>query len=148
MATRIGKAIELIHDIAGVGPKATKGCSIIFNARFFLRQGEEVTRNAHAIAMCRDQLPTRVVEDVELIDHVTTLGKRQPIAAVEKTLCGRQASGYREILASPHLCYAERGVTNLVPPRAMLRMKLGSVSQIAHRDHRLWLKASALPNRV
>lgn len=124
MATRIDKGIELIHDIPGIGPKAIKGCAIIYNARFFLRQGEEVTRDAHSIAMYRDWLPTRIVEDVELIDHTITLGKRQPIASVEKTLYGMQAHGYREVIASPHLCYGERGVENLIPPRAMLRIRL------------------------
>jgi hypothetical protein len=124
MATKIDKGIELISDIPGIGPKAIKGSSIIYNARFFLRQGEEVTRDAHSIAMYPDRLPIRIVEDVALIDHATTLGKRQSIAAVEKTLYGMQAGGYREVLASPHLCYGERGVENSIPPCAMLRIRL------------------------
>jgi len=123
MDTQIDHGIELIHDIPGVGPKAIKGSSIIYNARF-LRQGKEVTRDVHSIAMYRDRLPIRIVEGAQLIDHATTLGKRQPIAAVEKTLYGMQAGGYREVLASPHLCYGELGVANLIPPRAMLHIRL------------------------
>lgn len=124
MSTQIDKGIQLIRDIPGVGPTAIKGCSIIYNARFFLRQGKEVTRDAQSIAIYRDRLPIRIVEDVELIDHATTLGKRQPIAAVEKALYGMQAGGYREVIASPHLCFGESGVENLIPPRAMLHIKL------------------------
>jgi len=103
---------------------AEKGCVITYNARFFLRKGDEVTRDAESIGAYRLHLTIRVVDGVELIDHTTTLGKRQPIAGVEKSLYGMQSGGYREVLVSSHLGYGEAGIINLVPPNAMLRIKL------------------------
>jgi FKBP-type peptidyl-prolyl cis-trans isomerase len=61
---------------------------------------------------------------VELIDHTTTLGKRQSIAGVEKSLYGMQAGGYREVLVSAHLGYGAVGVSDIIPPNAMLRIQL------------------------
>jgi hypothetical protein len=120
----LDKGIELLGEVPGAGLEATRGCTVVYNARFFLRRGDEVTRDRQAIAMYRDRLPLRLVDDAELIDHETTLGKRRPIAAVEKTLYGMQADGYREVLASAHLCYGAAGVGDLIPPHAMLRIKL------------------------
>lgn len=108
----------------GSGPKATKGCEVVYNARFFLRRGDEVSHDAESIARYRERLTIRRIDGVELIDHVTILGKRQPIAAVEKSLFGMQAGGYREVLTSAHLCYGERGVEGRIPANAMLRIKL------------------------
>ena len=132
MDTQIDHGIELISDIPGVGPKAIKGSSIIYNARFFASGKGSHTR-CSLYRDVSDRLPIRIVEGAQLIDHATTLGKRQPIAAVEKTLYGMQAGGYREVLASPHLCYGELGVANLIPPSRHATYKaLGPVSPIIH----------------
>lgn len=61
---------------------------------------------------------------VELIDHVTELGKRRPIAGVEKSLYGMRAGGYREVLVSPHLAYGKSGVEGLIPANAVLRIQI------------------------
>lgn len=124
VAKLVTKGVQLIEDLPGEGPVAVKGCVIIYNARFFLRRGDEVTRDSRSIALYGDRLNTRVIDGVELIDHTVTLGKRQPISGVEKSLYGMQAGGYREILASPHLCYGESGVEGIVPSNAMLRIQL------------------------
>ena len=120
----LDKGIELLSEVPGAGLEATKGCSVVYNARFFLRRGDEVTQDGRLIAMYRDRLPLRLVDDAELIDHETILGKRRAIAAVENTLYGMRADGYREVLASAHLCYGETGVGDLIPPGAMLRIRL------------------------
>lgn len=124
MANRLDKGIELLEDLPGQGAKAEKGFQVVYNARFFLRRGDEVTRDSQSIALYRDHLPIREIGGVELIDHTTVLGKRQPIACVEKSLIGMQAGGFREILASPQLCYGEKGIDGLIPPNAMLRVQL------------------------
>ena len=121
---QIAKGIELLRDIPGEGPEAEKGAVVTYNARFFLRKGDEVTRDAQSIALYGSRLHTRTIDGVELIDHTTTLGKRQPIAGVEKSLYGMQPGGYREILVSPHLGYGETGISGLIPPNAMLRIQL------------------------
>jgi len=124
MTSRIAKGIDLLKDLPGAGPIAAKGDIVIYNARFFLRKGHEVTRDAQSIAAHGSRLNTRTIDGVELIDHTTTLGKRQSIAGVEKSLYGMQPGGYREVLVSPHLGYGEAGVADLIPPDAMLRVQL------------------------
>ncbi|MDH3510834.1 MAG: FKBP-type peptidyl-prolyl cis-trans isomerase [Gammaproteobacteria bacterium] len=124
MSIKIAKGIELLKDIPGEGAAAEKGTVVTYNARFFLRKGDEVTRDAQSIAAYRSYLTIRTIDGVELIDHTTTLGKRQSIAGVEKSLYGMQAGGYREVLVSSHLGYGAVGVTDLIPPNAMLRIQL------------------------
>ena len=124
MAARLTKGIDLLSEVAGAGLVAEKGCVVTYNARFFLRRGEEVTRDALSIAAYRSSLNIRTIGDVELIDHTTILGKRQPIAGVEKSLYGMQPGGYREVLASAHLCYGKSGVEGRIPPNAALRIAL------------------------
>jgi hypothetical protein len=124
MSIKIAKGIELLKDIPGEGAAAEKGTVVTYNARFFLRKGDEVTRDAQSIAAYRSYLTIRTIDGVELIDHTTTLGKRQSIAGVEKSLYGMQAGGYREVLVSAHLGYGAVGVTDIIPPNAMLRIQL------------------------
>ena len=121
---KLANGIELIEEVIGQGPAADKGAVVRYNARFYLRRGEEVTRDREIIARARDQIETRVIGGIELIDHVTELGKRRPIAGVEKSLYGMRKSGYREVLVAPHLAYGEGGVPGLIPARAMLRIQL------------------------
>ena len=113
-----------MEDIPGRGTKAKKGCQVVYNARFFLRRGDEVTNDPRSIALYRRHLAIRQIDGVELIDHTTVLGRRQPIACVEKSLYGMQAGGFREILAGPQLCYGKKGIEGLIPPNAMLRVQL------------------------
>ena len=124
MNRQLTKGIELLDELTGSGPVAEKGCRVTYNARLFLRRGDEVTQDARSIAAYREHLTTRVVDGVELIDHTTTLGKRQPIAAIEKSLVGMQPGAQREVQASAHLCYGPRGIDGLVPPNAMLTIRL------------------------
>ena len=124
MAMQFDKGIELVREIAGRGAKAGKESQVVYNARFFLRKGDEVTRDAQSISVYRDHLDTRHIDGVELIDHTTVLGKRHSIACVEKALFGMQAGGYREIIASQHLCYGANGIDGLIPPNAVLRVQL------------------------
>ena len=120
----VDKGIELLRDRPGSGTLAEKGTRVAYNARFFLRRGEEVTRDRHSIALYRSRLSIRLVDDVELIDHETRLGKRQSIAGVEKSLIGMREGGYREVLVAPHLAYGASGVEGEIPPHAMLRIEL------------------------
>ncbi len=124
MAGQLAKGIELINDVPGVGPVADRGSAVTYNARLFLRRGDEVTQDVRLIARHREHLVTRCVEGVELIDHTTALGKRHAIAGIERSLYGMQAGGYREVLASAHLCYRESGIPGIIPPNAMLRIRL------------------------
>ena len=92
------KGIELLDERNGSGPAAAKGDEVVYNARMYLRRGDEVTTDQRSIEMYGLTQRVRKVKDTQLLDHRTVLGKRQPIAAVEKTLFGMQAGGYREVL--------------------------------------------------
>ncbi len=124
MATHIAKGIELLSDKPGTGTAAVKGSAVTYNARLFLRRGDEVTFDAKSIALYETRLTTRKIDSVQLIDHATILGKRQPIAGVEKSLYGMKAGGWREVLVSPHLAYGKKGLADLIPADAMLRIQL------------------------
>ena len=124
MKKKLTKGIELLDEVLGEGPEAVKSSVVTYNARAFLRRGDEVTRDAEIISGARGHLTTRIIDGVELIDHVTELGKRRPIAGIEKSLYGMRRGGYREVLVSPHLAYGEQGVSNLIPANAMLRILL------------------------
>ena len=124
MSKRLVKGIQLLQEVAGAGLVADKGCRVVYNVRLFLRRGDEVTQDPRSIAAYREHLTTRMVDGMELIDHSTTLGKRRPIAAVEKSLFGMQAGGQREVQASAHLCYGRAGIEGLIPPNAMLKIRL------------------------
>ena len=124
MASQIKKGIELLDDRAGNGPVAVKGAVVTYNARFFLRRGDEVRPDALSIATYGSRLNTRIIDGVEVVDHVTTLGRRQSIAGVENSLYGMQSGGYREVRVSPHLAYGENGIKDLIPANALLRIQL------------------------
>ena len=121
---KLTNGIELLDEVPGEGPEAVIGAVVIYNARIFLRRGDEVTQDAEIISRARGSIRTRIIAGIELIDHMTKLGKRRTIAGVEKSLHGMKSKGYREVLVSPHLGYAEQGVPNLIPANAMLRIQL------------------------
>ena len=106
------------------GLRATKGCSVKYSARFYLRRGDEVTPDFEAIPLYGDQVPTRVVDGVVLIEHSTILGKRRAIAGIERMLDGLSAGSFREAVIPPHLAYGERGLGDSIPPNAMLRAQV------------------------
>ncbi len=124
MKRYIVKGIELLHETAGEGRLAETSLKVTYNARFFLRRGDEVTFDQRSIALYGEHLDTRLIEGVELVDHVATLGTRHVIAGVEKALCGMRAGGYREVMVSPHLAYGTKGLGDSIPPDAMLRIQL------------------------
>ena len=89
-----------------------------------MRKGDEVTQDASIISRARAHVQIRTINDVEVIDHVTELGKRRTIPGIEKALYGMKSNGYREVLVSPHLAYREKGIPGLIPENAMLRIQL------------------------
>jgi len=91
---------------------------------FFSVAATKFTQDFNSIALYRDRLVLRTVAGKELIDHVTEPGRRRAIAAIEKSLPGMREGGYCEVLASAHLCYGARGLGDIIPPDAMLRIQL------------------------
>ncbi|MGB5339626.1 MAG: FKBP-type peptidyl-prolyl cis-trans isomerase [Gammaproteobacteria bacterium] len=97
---------------------------VTYNARIFLRKGDEVTQDAAILSRGRAHLKTRMIDGAELIDHVTELGKRRCIAGIETALYGMKTRGFREVLVAPHLAYRETGIPGLIPENALLRIQL------------------------
>lgn len=95
-----------------------------YNARLYLRKGDEVTQDFRSIEAYGDRLQTRYIDDVQLIDHRITLGRRQAIAGVEKVILGMRPGGYREAVVAPHLAYGHQGLGDIIPPDALLRIQI------------------------
>lgn len=124
MAKKIAKGIDLLDEVPGEGPAADKGAVVTYNARMYLRKGDEVTQDAEIISRARNHVKTRMVDGIELIDHVSELGRRRLIAGIEKSLYGMKKNGYREVLVSPHLAYGVKGIAGVIPANALLRIQI------------------------
>jgi len=119
---RLG-GVKLLDDREGEGQPAQKGDRVIYNVRLFLNKGEEVPLNAsQAEHLPKEML--RIEGNVTFVDHQTVLGSRQTMAGIEHALTGMKAGGYRKVRISPHLAYREKGLSNLIPPQAVLTVEV------------------------
>ena len=115
--------IKLLDDREGSGEPAKKGDKVIYNVRIHLNKGDEVPLNEHQAEF----LPAgmlRTENGRRLVDHELILGKRRAIAGVEYALIGMKPGGYRKVRLSPHLAYRDEGLTDLIPPNAILKVEL------------------------
>ncbi len=120
---KLESGIKLLEDVPGTGAVARKGDRVTYNLRLFLNQGEEVPLDElQKDRLSNDQL--RVEGDREVIDRVVTLGKREVVPAVERSLTGMRVGGYRKLRASPHLAYRQAGIPGLIPENAVLIVEL------------------------
>ena len=119
---RLG-GVKLLDDREGEGQPAQKGDRVIYNVRLFLNKGEEVPLNASQAEHLPKQM-LRIEGNVTFVDHQTVLGSRQTMAGIEHALTGMKAGGYRKVRISPHLAYREKGLSNLIPPQAVLTVEV------------------------
>src|SRR5438477_7414071 len=111
--------LKLLEEREGVGTPAKKGDRVMFNMKLFLNKGDEIPLNeTQAKHLPKEMI--RVVEGMIFIDRTIVLGRREAIAGVEHTLMGMKAGGYRKVRISPHLAYRDKGISNLIPPDAVL----------------------------
>lgn len=132
---KLPSGLEILENREGTGPIAKSGQTIIYNVRIFLNHGDEVLINA---AQAKQGMPNERIRrenDQIFIDHVSTLGKRQAIAGIEKALLGMKVGGFRKVRVSPHLVYRDRGVPGLIPPDAVLNISV-------------WLREIVTPNNA
>ena len=121
---KLPAGLEILEDVEGFGPATVSGDTVVYNVRIFLNRGDEVEIN--------DVSPDRGIPDERirrddgqiLIDHISTLGKRQAIAGIEKALTGMRVGGFRKVRVSPHLAYRDRGIPGLIPPDAVLNVSV------------------------
>jgi FKBP-type peptidyl-prolyl cis-trans isomerase (trigger factor) len=121
---KLPSGLEILEDREGSGAAAQSGHTITYNVRIFLNRGDEVAIN-EALAE-RGIADDRIRRDGDqlLVDHISTLGKRQAIAGIEKALMGMRAGGFRKVRVSPHLAYRDHGVPGLIPPDAVLDVSI------------------------
>ena len=120
----IRPGIKLLEEREGTGRTAEKGCHATYNIRAYLNKGDEVPINRRDPAVPWPKEMISSDDKGELINFVCVLGKRQAFAAVEYTLIGMKAGGYRKVKAKPHLAYREAGVPGVVPKNAMLTFEI------------------------
>ncbi len=123
MARKAPETIEIVSELIEEGPRASNGDQVKYSTRLFLRRGDEVTSDFKSITMYGARIPTREVEGVLLVEHTTTLGKRQSIAGVERALHGLSAGSFREVIIPPQLAFGTKGSVG-IPPNAIIRAKL------------------------
>jgi len=121
--SRIASGIALLTETEGQGAAAAKGDRVIFNMRLWLNRGDEVPLNAKQAQHLPPQM-IRSVDGEKLIDHRATLGKREVVAGVERSLTGMKTGGYRKVRVSPHLAYREKGLPGLIPEHAVLIVEI------------------------
>ena len=119
----IQSGIKLLEETEGEGRLAQKGDRVVYNLRIHLNRGDEVPMNERQAQHVPGQL-LRDVDGQTLIDHTTTLGRRQSIAAVEYAMIGMSEGGYRKLRASPHLAYGTKGIPDLIPANAVLVLEI------------------------
>lgn len=115
--------LTLLEQRKGEGRAAQPGDRVVDNTRIFLNRGDEVPLNERQAANLHSEV-VRVVDGVSLIDHRIVLGRRQTIAGIELALIGMKIGGYRKVRIGPHLAYRSEGVLDLIPPAAVLIMKV------------------------
>ena len=115
--------IKLLDDREGSGEPAKKGDKVIYNVRIHLNKGDEVPLNERQAEFLPASM-LRTENGRPLVDHELILGKRRAIAGVEYALIGMKPGGYRKVRMSPHLAYRDEGLTDLIPPNAILMVEL------------------------
>ena len=120
---RLKKGIELLDEREGVGRPARESDRIVYNLRIFLNKGDEVLLNERQAEYLPEAM-IRMEGSYRFVNHETTLGRRESIAGIEHSLAGMKPGGYRKVRVSPHLAYREQGLTDIIPPNAVLIVEL------------------------
>jgi hypothetical protein len=121
--SEVARGITLLMEIEGEGRPAARGDRIIFNMKLWLNRGDEVPLNT----IQAQHLPGQMIRSLageKLVNHTATLGKREVIAGVERSLIDIKAGGYRKVRVSPHLAYRDKGLLGLIPEHAVLVIEI------------------------
>jgi len=121
--SEVARGITLLMEIEGEGRPAARGDRIIFNMKLWLNRGDEVPLNTIQAQHLPGQMIRSVAEE-KLVNHTATLGKREVIAGVERSLIDMKAGGYRKVRVSPHLAYRDKGLLGLIPEHAVLVIEI------------------------
>ena len=117
------RGITLLMEVEGQGPPTARGDRVLFNMKIWLNRGDEVPLNAIQAQHVPEQM-IRSVAGEKLVERIATLGKREVIAGIERSLMDMRAGGYRKVRVSPHLAYREKGLPGLIPENAVLEVEI------------------------
>ncbi len=123
MIKRLRNGIDLLDEREGAGRPAAKGDRVVYNLRIFLNKGDEVLLNERQAEYLPEAM-IRTEDGHRFVNHETALGRRQTIAGIEHSLEGMKPGGYRKVRVSPHLAYRDQGLTDFIPPNAVLIIEL------------------------
>ncbi|OQW31312.1 MAG: hypothetical protein A4E19_20290 [Nitrospira sp. SG-bin1] len=115
--------LKLLDEREGVGPAAQKDDRVVYTMRLYLNKGKEVPLNEKQAEHAPKET-IRMQYGVTLIDRTVTLGHREVIAGVDHALLDMKVGGYRKVRISPHLAYRDKGIPDLIPPRAVLVVEI------------------------
>jgi len=96
---RIRPGIKLLAEAEGQGEPAKKGDTVIFNWRLYRNQGDEIPLNEQQAAIPPPEM-IRHVDGRPLVDHKTTLGRRQTMAGVEYSLYGMRPASIQRFVSA------------------------------------------------
>jgi FKBP-type peptidyl-prolyl cis-trans isomerase (trigger factor) len=94
---RLQRGVKLLDEREGSGAAAKNGNRVIYNLKIYLNKGDEVLLNERQAEFLPEKM-IRTENGYRLVDHAMTLGRRQAIAGVERSLVGMKPGGYRKVL--------------------------------------------------
>jgi FKBP-type peptidyl-prolyl cis-trans isomerase FkpA len=103
--------VEIEERSVGIGAPAARGDQVTVRYSGFLNRGDPFQTD---------------------ITTTFTLGERRVIAGLERGTEGMRVGGVRTLRVSPHLGYRDIGVPGIVPPNAVLILKVELLS-ISHQ---------------
>ncbi len=115
--------LTLLEEREGDGRVVQIADRVVYNVRLYLNKGDEVLLNEKQVKYVPKE-KIRIQDGVTLIDRTVTLGRREVMAGIEHALIGMKVGGYRKVRISPHLAYREKGISDLIPPDAVLVVEI------------------------
>ena len=114
------KGIKILSDLEGDGEVIQRGNYYTISTKIWLNHGDPVKWNR----------PDGVYDQGTISDDKTELisdyriDREFLVAGVFYGIEGMKVGGSRKIKVPPHLAYKETGVPNMIPPNAVLTIKI------------------------
>jgi len=119
---KLRKGLEILDDIPGIGDEIQKLESYRMKIKMWLNKGDPVK--------WQNDLPEELQHIVMLsqdrteITQVHRYHRENFIAGIYYGLKGMRIHGIRKLKISPNLAYGEKGVEGIIPPNALLIVKI------------------------
>jgi predicted DNA-binding transcriptional regulator AlpA len=112
----VRKGVKLLEEREGQGDVVQRQHEYILSIRLSLNKGQIIAPPPlHFLA---DPHPRQ--HDDGFFEHRTRVNRNDLIPGLFYAVQGMRIGGYRKVVISPHLAYADKGVPGLIPPHAPL----------------------------